>query len=173
MSFGVPTHFSHTGTFKTYGQRFYAATGDRYEVMVYSSDGALESIIRRIHEPIPVTQQELDQLLEAQLADAEDEDARRRTRESFESRAASSTIPALETIAVDDGGNLWVQEYEWPPGRPPTWTVFDADGRFLGAVAFPERFTPYQIGDDFILGRWQDELDVEHVLLYELIKPER
>ncbi len=28
-----------------------------------------------------------------------------------------------------------------------------------------------QVGSDFVLGVWRDELDVEHVRLYELAKP--
>jgi len=49
--------------------------------------------------------------------------------------------------------------------------VFDPDGRFLGSVTLPARFTSYQIGSDFILGRWEDELEVEYVEVYDLLKP--
>jgi hypothetical protein len=40
----------------------------------------------------------------------------------------------------------------------------------LGVIETPERFTIHQIGDDFVLGSWADELDIEHVRLYQLIK---
>ena len=43
----------------------------------------------------------------------------------------------------------------------------------LGTMAFPINFVPRHIGDDFVLGSWRDEVDVEHVQLYELIKPEQ
>jgi hypothetical protein len=36
----------------------------------------------------------------------------------------------------------------------------------------PERFLVFAIGSDWVIGRWRDELDVEHVRLYELHKPE-
>ena len=48
--------------------------------------------------------------------------------------------------------------------------MLDAEGRWLGAVTMPGRFRPYQIGDTGILGVLRDELDVERVRLYELIK---
>jgi len=35
----------------------------------------------------------------------------------------------------------------------------------------PPRFTPFQIGADFVLGREVDELDVQYVTLYRLEKP--
>ncbi len=41
----------------------------------------------------------------------------------------------------------------------------------LGKVVFPVVFEPMHIGDDFVLGEWRDEFDVEHVRLYRLIKP--
>ena len=35
----------------------------------------------------------------------------------------------------------------------------------------PLRFSPMHIANDFVLGRWRDELDVEYVQLYKLAKP--
>ncbi|HEY8376351.1 MAG: hypothetical protein FWJ74_00865 [Gemmatimonadota bacterium] len=49
--------------------------------------------------------------------------------------------------------------------------MFDGNGRWLGVVALPPRFTPFQIGADFVLGREVDELDVQYVTLYRLEKP--
>jgi hypothetical protein len=37
-------------------------------------------------------------------------------------------------------------------------------------VETPPRFRIFQIGSDFMLGRWRDELDVDHVRMYELLK---
>ena len=48
--------------------------------------------------------------------------------------------------------------------------MFDPAGAMLGVVETPARFTVDEIGPEFILGRWTDELDVEHVQVYELIK---
>lgn len=35
----------------------------------------------------------------------------------------------------------------------------------------PDRFDLYEVGDDYVLGRWRDAFDIEHVQLYDLIKP--
>ena len=79
-------------------------------------------------------------------------------------------FPAYGSLAVDAAGNLWVEEYQRPGDERPRWTVFDSSGRMLGVVEMPERFTIYQIGGTFVLGRWTDEMDVEHVRLYGLLK---
>ena len=52
----------------------------------------------------------------------------------------------------------------------PSWSVFDPEGRLLGTVVTPEDFAPKHIGDDFVLGVWKDEVDVERVRLYPLEK---
>jgi hypothetical protein len=36
---------------------------------------------------------------------------------------------------------------------------------------WPARFTPFEIGPDYVLGVWRDADDVEHVQMYELVKP--
>ena len=38
----------------------------------------------------------------------------------------------------------------------------------LGEVETPPEFQVFQIGSDFVLGRWTDDLDVEQVQLYKL-----
>jgi sugar lactone lactonase YvrE len=71
---------------------------------------------------------------------------------------------------VDAEGNLWVADYRRPGDDQPRWTVFDPTGAMLGVVETPERFSIHQIGSDFVLGSWADDMDVEHVRLYRLIK---
>ena len=69
--------------------------------------------------------------------------------------------------------NLWVIEYERPSeSQQRRWTVFDAEGRWLTTLRLPDGFDLMDAGDDLVLGRVRDELDVEYVQLYELIKEE-
>ena len=56
------------------------------------------------------------------------------------------------------------------PELPDRWRVFDSAGVWLGDVTVPSGFYPYQIGDDWILGSETDELDVEYVVVYPLVK---
>jgi hypothetical protein len=45
-----------------------------------------------------------------------------------------------------------------------------SEGALVARTALPLEFTPYDIGEDWILGRELDELDVEHVRLYGIRK---
>lgn len=51
------------------------------------------------------------------------------------------------------------------------WDVFDPEGRWLGGIAMPVGLEVTEIGEDYILGIWKDDLDVAYVRMYELIKP--
>jgi hypothetical protein len=49
------------------------------------------------------------------------------------------------------------------------WDVFDSDGRFLGVVTMPLRFTPHAIVGDKIYGVWRDEFEVNYALRLGII----
>lgn len=51
------------------------------------------------------------------------------------------------------------------------WSVFATDGSWLGTVATPPYFTISEIGSDYLLGVHRDELGVERVRRYRLVKP--
>ncbi len=77
-------------------------------------------------------------------------------------------MPAYRRVLVDSEGYFWIQEYEPFPAGTGAWKVFDPEGRMLGEVATPEGFQVHQVGEDFVLGVWRSEFDVEHVQMYTL-----
>ncbi|MXW16683.1 MAG: hypothetical protein F4X60_09185 [Gemmatimonadetes bacterium] len=149
--------------------------------LVSPLDGAIERIIRREVEPPEAT----DAVYEAHLegivgmvagagAPAEQVDFVRRMWREYP-RAA--TLPVLRSVHVDAGGNIWLAPYYIAGAEPPPFEVFAPDGTWLGKVALPpglERaFIQYQapymeIGDDYVLGVWRDELGVQYVRMYRL-----
>ena len=80
------------------------------------------------------------------------------------------TLPAYSTIIFDALGNLWVERFRGRGEEENRWDVFNAEGHLLGAVDLPVGLLVDQIGEDFVLGRWMDELDVQHVRLYGLTR---
>ena len=80
-------------------------------------------------------------------------------------------LPSYAGLQVDPGGNLWVRQYSSEADPVFVWTVFDPSGRMLGDVQFPPGLVVFEVGRDYVLGRWRDETDIEFVRLYPLIKP--
>ena len=67
---------------------------------------------------------------------------------------------------------VWVENYTHiASSEQPSWAVFRDDGRYLGVVETPMSAQVTHIGDDFVLVLSQDELEVQRVQMYELIKP--
>jgi hypothetical protein len=143
----------------------------RPEVRRYGLDGILQAIVRLPFEPVPVTPDLVERALAEQLESADDEEERDLARQRWEDLPLPETLPWFEDLEVDRIGNLWVRAYQAPGDEIRTWHVFTADGEWLGSIDFPDRLSPLDIGDDVVLARFGDELDVEHVQIRELIKP--
>lgn len=82
-----------------------------------------------------------------------------------------ATIPAHGRLMfADPDSNLWLQEYDTAPEEAQQWSVFDAGGQWLGVVTTPARFTVTDIGNDHVVGLGRDDLDVQYLEVYPLIK---
>jgi hypothetical protein len=69
---------------------------------------------------------------------------------------------------VDQTGTLWVNAYGMPGADSTTWSVFDADGRWLSDIMLPEAWQILDVGQDYILALTRDELDIERVQKHRL-----
>jgi hypothetical protein len=81
------------------------------------------------------------------------------------------TKPAYGRLVVDSEGNIWVAGYTHRYIDPGAWDIFDREGVYLGSVETPEFGRVFEIGPDHVIGVWADELDMEQVKVYGLIKP--
>jgi hypothetical protein len=79
-------------------------------------------------------------------------------------------VPMARTLLIDTEGNIWIERYRLPWVGDPVWDVIDANGRWLGTVNTPSRFSLFDIGADYVLGRHRDDLGVERIQMYELHK---
>ncbi len=141
----------------------------------------LERIVRR--PPLD------DLIVSEELKDAHREQVRQRYRDMIE-RGLPMSMDGAERELADltfppalpahgnalraevGGGHLWLQEYRRDPAQPHRWSVFDPDGAWLGVVETPAGFSLTEFGPDYVLGIGTDELDVQYVELYRLLKPE-
>jgi len=150
---------------------FYFGTGDSYSIGLYARDGALTRIVRCAQGNRPVTSAVAARYKEEALASITNPNVRRVQERAWAEMPFPKTMPAYGGFLVDDEGNVWVRDYRAPGDPPPSWQVFDANGLWLGSVASIPGFSPTHIGPDFALGVWVDELGVEQVRRYSLLKP--
>ena len=108
-----------------------------------------------------------------------------RVTQSLERVVYADRMPSFGNLVVDRAGNLWVQRFDhrsvfFTPGPartqtmsvPGTWDVIDQNGRWVTTVELPARFTPVEIGSDYVAGLARDEDEIEQVRVYRLRKPD-
>jgi hypothetical protein len=150
------------------GNQLVLGTRDRYEVMVFDPMGDLERIVRVDTPPIPVTQADLEALLEERLSRLPDPDLAPRAREGFWDQPRADYMPAFEALLIDSEGCIWVEDYLLPGANLRSWTIFSIEGRPMTRLSLPVENRVFDIGEDYILASFQDELDVEYVRMYRL-----
>jgi len=175
-----PVLFGRSSYLATSASGYVAGENDTFELRRYTSDGQLVTIIRKPGAPRPVTAGEL------RIAREEAEQARQNGLRAA-ARAASggsvtalarpadlisdsphrATHPYFDGLIVDGAECVWVRE---PAVGSATrsWLVFDPSGIWLGSVTIPDRLRITEIGRDYVLGVFHDELDVQTVRLYRL-----
>lgn len=149
----------------------YEADGRPYEVRVHDTAGLRR--ILRLERPARVPTEADEEAHLEYLLDYSDDPARdEQARERFEQTPRAETMPWIEMVRIDRGGRVWVGEWEpfWSRSEARSWGVFGTDGRWLGSLSLPEGLRLTDVREDRIIGVWRDELDVEHVRVYDLVE---
>ncbi|MEX2283559.1 MAG: 6-bladed beta-propeller [Gemmatimonadota bacterium] len=171
------------------GQSWYIGFPEKWEVAQNTASGKPVRLIRRAWQPVEITAVERQAYREAFVnqggeAGAPVRPSLKAQRESMVvDDAFAKSLPAYAKLHVDAAGNLWAQVPTRPRDvpfnkrlndtndKPQEWSVFDPAGRWLGQVQTPGNFWVFEIGNDYVLGLWRDEFDVEHVRMHTLTKP--
>jgi hypothetical protein len=162
--------FGHQAIVAVAATRVYLGHTSAFEVATYDASGVIERLVRVLRPAREVTEEDIRVYRDAMLEQATTDEQRSFERNMIEAAPFPEIFPAFRSIVVDEG-RLWVEDYRVPGDTVVTYSVFGLQGELLGVVAVPPGLLIYEIGGDYVLGRWKDELDVEHIRLHELIKP--
>ncbi|MGD8278060.1 MAG: 6-bladed beta-propeller, partial [Gemmatimonadota bacterium] len=166
--------------------RILFAMNSAYDITVYSEDGRQqERIIRRTWERKPVTDGDKQAFMKL-LTDLWSQQPQV-TPQALEflrnSVSFADYYPAFTNLLGGPGNTIWVQhvqtaadmdegvEFNPQDMGSPRWDVFDRDGRYLGEVTLPDRYTPLRVIGDRIWGIWRDDLDVQYVKALTVTMP--
>lgn len=84
---------------------------------------------------------------------------------------APDSTELFRRVRVSSYGQLWVREPVEPDATVIGWRVYDMNAAEIGRVRLPARFEVLDYGPDYLLGRSQDNLDVEYVQLLRMDAP--
>lgn len=145
---------------------FVARRGER-EVTGFDAGGNVAALLRIHVHRAPVS---------SSMLEAEREKWRERAGEegvaAFGRLTIPDSLPAIQRLHVDAAGNVWVgRRGRGDQATATEFDVLDPDGRWLGTVQLPEPIQRiWEVGDDYVLGLWRDDLDVSYVRMYRLVK---
>jgi hypothetical protein len=165
--------------------RLYFGLNDQYRISVYGPDGRVERIFTKPFRRTRITERDQERMMDAyenlvreMVPPAQQEIALQQIRAMYR---FADFYPAFASIQNGPRGSIWVQHI-----RPPSslgddeawnpiedvgasdWDVFGQDGRFLGVVTMPPRFTPRLVVGNKLYGVWRDEYDVQYVKRYAI-----
>jgi hypothetical protein len=166
-AFASSLPFGRTTEAVVIGHRFLAAHTDRYEIVRYTPAGVADLVVRLERTAVPVASGDVARFKAERLENAEAR-FRQQTERNLQEMPFPATFPAFADLMADPDGNLWVLDYSRPGEERRHWTVFSPEGRALGMVETPAGLRILEIGRDYVLGVWQDDLDVEHVRMHRL-----
>jgi hypothetical protein len=104
--------------------------GARYLIEMRRPDGSLLLRVARQYENVAVTPEIRDSVLDRMV-----QGPGSLPREALELVSFAPVVPAIDGLVLDDQGRLWVDVYSNEVTRRD---VFDAEGRFLGALYLPQ-----------------------------------
>lgn len=102
-------------------------------------------------------------------------------RDLFDRIPRPDSLPAYDGVIAGADGRVWVGEYVGVLSIPATpidrrvpprrWLVFDPAGVVTATVETPPGFQPHAVSGTRVWGVFRDELDVESVRAYGIIRP--
>ncbi len=160
-----------------------------YRISVFDPEGNLRRIVTKPSEPLPITERDkemmwevIEQQIRALVPAQAFTQVMEQTRQTI---TFADFFPAFVSMSIGPNGSIWVQHLR-PPAQVPEeelatydmtqdigsrdWDVFDPDGRYLGIVTMPPRFTPRLILGGRIYGVWRDDLDVQYVIRLRIVE---
>lgn len=170
----VGTHFDPHVLAGAHAGQVYVSDGSAFSYRVYSAEGDLATVVRLLWSRTPVDQALRERWRENRSQywgqSPEPGVPPGRLQELFEATAYPDSLPAFVALRVDARGFVWGEAMPSRNFSEPSADqfVFAPSGAFLGVVKAPRGLRVTEIGDEYVVGVWRDENEVDYVRVYEL-----
>ena len=127
-----------------------------YDIRRYNQDGTLEQILKNSFEGELVTER-MKAAVPMGMPPME---------MTFPDR-----MPPWDQLLATPSGWLWIRRYRSPLEEDfNTWDIYDPDGRLTSFIRIPASARIDELGEDYLMGIFRNELDIEMVQKYRLVK---
>ena len=147
--------------------RVYTGAADTYEIMMHDLAGKPVGKFGKPGVQLATTKADIDFAIATETA-GRPEEAQQRVRKAYAEMELPKTIPAYKAMLVDSEHMVWIRDYRASTANS-TWTVFTRDGKLTSEVQLPTNLTVFEIGRDYVLGKYVDPVeDIPEIRMYRL-----
>jgi hypothetical protein len=150
---GAPRMFGKQTSMAIATDRLYIGTAERAEVFVISLKDHSSDTIPVPVTPGAVTADDIEALKAIELATTP-ADRRAGVERYFATHPFPDSLPPYGELVIDSEEMLWVQDYPRVGSEFVKWTIVSKDGALVATVSLPTYFEVFEIGTDYILGRY-------------------
>lgn len=133
-----------------------------YLIELRRPDGSLVRRVARQYDNVAVTPEIRDSVL-----DVLEQSPRSLPRQALELIPFAPSVPAVESLVLDDEGRLWVDPYSPDPRRRD---IFDGEGRYLGALYLPQPVELHDVSRDRVCGTMGEVSGQSAVVCYRIAR---
>jgi hypothetical protein len=163
----VPRPLGRVPTVAMTDDRLYVGTADSGVIAVFALSGRPRGAIRVPVQPRAPTRVQYEASADALVIYQSDARTREAMKKLMLELPMPATVPPYTALFTAPAGTLWVSLYV--PGDFETQLLaFRGDGYPQGQVRIPIGLTVFDIGDDYVLGTYEDRAGEPHVVLYRL-----
>ncbi|MGI9628141.1 MAG: hypothetical protein ACR2QM_14995, partial [Longimicrobiales bacterium] len=145
---------------------FCYAYGPTVEIQCFDWNGALMRVLRLDEEPRVVTEEHIAAYADQFLARSDIDEPS--IRSMLLEMPNPELLPAFDKLLNGPEGQLWARRFRAEPSGSEQWVVFGPEGAVVAAVRGPVGAEFFHLGENEVLARSLDELDVEHAVVYAL-----
>ncbi len=163
---------------------FVHAVNNEYRISVAGPDGSVTRVITMPSEPVAVSEEDKEIITGLIMRLMEEQGVPPQALDGIKQGISYEDVfPAFTQMRNGPEQSLWVQrigvpsdmtedeQENWNPlldQGSDDWDVFDGEGRYLGVVTMPDRFSPFSLKGDLFYGVWRDEFEVQYVKVYRV-----
>lgn len=160
--------FAPVSVFTGWHLGFCFSPSDSYVIRCFSEEGDLLMEVRWKRTLRPLTPEDIS-AYQALVMERVRPQRRAIERSMLEKTPYPASQPSYQSMISTPGGTLWVKEFRGPRDSKSTWHLFGPDGLYRGSFDMPKGFSLRSVTETTAAGIWKDELDVEHVWVFDLL----
>lgn len=155
----VSVPFARSGTWTVVNDLLYYGWNDSISIAVTSIDGSTQETISYEHDPVTITDAEMQaaQYRESALY-----------QELVDGREPHKAKPAFQTFVVDEAGHVWIKLSSIEDAADANWLIMDMEGQAVGMVSLPIFVDLKVIRESHAYGVEQQEGGAPMVVAYKI-----